>query len=42
MGFLLERLHSFAILQRVQSRMSPPNFGHNIVISESPIVSLTI
>jgi hypothetical protein len=42
MGFLLERLHSFAILQRVQSAMSPRNFGNNIVISESPVVSLTM
>jgi hypothetical protein len=42
MGFLLERLHSFAISMRVQSGESRPNFGHNIVISDSPIVSVTV
>jgi hypothetical protein len=41
-GFLLERLNSFLILRRIEAGHSVPSFGHNIVISESSIVSHTL
>jgi len=41
-GFLLERLHSHLILKRIAGKRSPPAFGHNIVISESDVVSHTV
>lgn len=41
-GFLLERLHSHLILRRIAAKRSPPAFGHNIVISESDVVSHTV
>jgi hypothetical protein len=40
-GFLLERLNSFLIIRRIRSGVSPERFGHNIVISESEVVSAT-
>jgi hypothetical protein len=40
-GFLLERLNSFLIIQRIRSGASPSSFGHNIVISDEAVVSAT-
>lgn len=38
-GFLLERLNSYLILKLVQAGISKPNFGYNIVSSETLTVS---
>lgn len=40
-GFLLERLNSFLIINRIREGASEENFGHNIVISDSEFVSAT-
>jgi len=40
-GFLLERLNSFLILERTRSGLSEPNFGYHILIGDSPVVSRT-
>jgi hypothetical protein len=40
-GFLLERLNSFLILKRIREGVSEERLGHNIVISDSEIVSAT-
>lgn len=42
MGFLLERFHSFLLFQLISQNYSTPDFGHNIMISDSPIVTSTI
>jgi hypothetical protein len=39
MGYLLERLHSFLIFEMVGGA---GKFGHNMMISETPVVTLTI
>lgn len=41
MGFLLERLNSYLVLNMVRKNLIKPNFGYNIVISENPSISLT-
>ena len=41
MGFLLERLNSHLLLAQVEQKRSPPNFGYNIVISDSPVISVS-
>jgi hypothetical protein len=40
-GFLLERLNSFLIIKLIQSGACKQNFGHNMVISNDPVVSGT-
>jgi hypothetical protein len=40
-GFLLERLNSFLILQRIRAGLSAEMLGHNIVVSDSEVVSAT-
>lgn len=40
-GFLLERLNSYLIIKRIRCGHSPSSFGHNIVISDTAIVSAT-
>ena len=40
-GFLLERLHSYLILRRIEAGASPAKFGHNVVLSDSAVVSAT-
>jgi hypothetical protein len=40
-GFLLERLNSFLILNRIREGLSAGQLGHNIVISETEVVSAT-
>lgn len=40
-GFLLERLHGYLIFQRIRQGGSIAHFGHNVVISDGPVVSST-
>jgi hypothetical protein len=40
-GFLLERLNSFLIISRIRAGVIPESFGHNIVVSDSEVVSAT-
>ena len=40
-GFLLERLHSFLILKAISSGLCQPRFGHNMVLSQDSVVSLS-
>lgn len=41
-GFLLERLHMYLILKMIRQGEVKANFGHNIVISNDSVVSITI
>lgn len=41
MGFLLERLNSYLLLALIGNKKVVGKFGHNIVISDSPEVTLT-
>lgn len=41
LGFLLERLHSHLILERLTATQSPFCFGHNMVLSDSEVVTIT-
>lgn len=41
-GFLLERLESFLILQRIRSGLSIESLGHSLAISDSEVVSSTL
>ena len=41
LGFLLERLHSYLILARIQSGLSDANFGHHIILSDGPSIGIT-
>jgi hypothetical protein len=40
-GFLLERLNSYLILKMIRQGLVIANFGHNIVISDDAVVSIT-
>jgi hypothetical protein len=40
-GFLLERLNCFLILQRIRTGLSEENFGYQMIISSSEVVSIT-
>jgi hypothetical protein len=40
-GFLLERLNSFLLFERMRSGASQPNFGHHILISDGPVITRT-
>jgi hypothetical protein len=40
-GFLLERLNSYLILNRIQSGLSDGNFGHHIIVSDGPLIGRT-
>lgn len=40
-GFLLERLNSYLIIKRIRSGHSSSSFGHNVVISDTAVVSAT-
>jgi hypothetical protein len=42
LGFLLERLNSYLILDRIRSGLSDANFGHHIIISDGPLIKWTV
>jgi hypothetical protein len=42
LGFILERLHSFIILDLMRSGQAPQNFGNHIVMSEINQIGVTI
>ena len=41
-GFLLERLNSYLILARIQSGLSDANFGHHTILSDGPLIGITV
>ena len=42
MGFLLERLHSYLLLDLVKNKTLGARFGHNVMISETPKIGRTV
>ena len=42
LGFLLERLNSYLILARIQSGLSDANFGHHTILSDGPLIGITV
>ena len=42
MGFLLERLNSAILIERIRTGVYPPNLGYNLVIQDDPVMTPTV